>query len=303
MHRYNRNFPALARSVSGSSTGSNGIWFTTADWSEGSQLNLKYKNGTVQTIHKTASPKERFFSYQNGTQLYEINCLPRSLNPPASSNAGAEKAAEVSGLPETSWRNSANSIAGYFSNLTGLGDTGVIFLPTFSSSPQEIAQVVIDFVNNATVAGKKNLLIDVSGNPGGYMSTGIDLSRILFPDVFPYTATRYRAHDAAKYLTQAYARDSTQDSSNTFAYKQMVAPDQKSGFKSWQDLYGPHEILGSSSSSLLANFNYSSTSSKAYPISGYGPVPLNPRKAPFSAKNIAIVSEKFQVYHLYARRR
>jgi hypothetical protein len=241
-------------------------------------------------VEKYAVPKERYFSYANGTSLYKINCIPRGLPTAESSSSTAEEASSLPGLPDTQWRNPANSIAGYFSNLTGLEDTGIIFLPTFSSNPREAAQVAVDFLNNATFAGKKNILIDVAANPGGYLSIGIDLFRIFFPDATPYTATRYRAHDASKYLTKAFSRSATQDSSNTFAYKEMVAPDQKTGFSSWEDLYGPNEVLGSPSSSLLANFNYSSTSSENYPINGYGPIPLNPEKSLFPADNIAIVS-------------
>jgi hypothetical protein len=209
-----------------------------------------------------------------------------------SASSGAEQASsEIEGYPTTEWRNSANSIAGFYSNHSDLQDTAVIFLPTFSSSASEVAKIAVDFLQNATEAGKKNVLIDLSANPGGYMSIGIDLSRIFFPSASPYTATRYRAHDAAKYLTKAYSRDSNTDSSNVFAYKQMIQPDQKTDFSSWEDLYGPHHILGSSSSSLLANFNYTSTSSTAFPINGYGSIPLEPSKSLFSADNIAIVSE------------
>lgn len=288
--RYNRVFPALARSITNTPTDKNGIWYITDDWTDGAQLSLRFANGSSTTIEKTATPKERFFSYQNGTELYNINCLPRSLSSASRSTPSAEEASEVTGLPETAWRNSANSVAGYFSNLTDLEDTGIIFLPTFSSSPQEVAEVTTDFLRNATAAGKKYILIDVAANPGGYMSSGIDLFRNFFPGAFPYTATRFRAHEAAQYLTKAYSRDTRPDSSNTFAYRQMVTPDQQSGFSSWEDLYGPHEILGSSSSSLLANFNFTSTSTTVYPINGYGPVPLNPDKALFPAENIVIVS-------------
>jgi hypothetical protein len=288
--RYNRVFPALARSVTGTSIDQNGIWARTADWSDGSQVILKYGNGTTQTVEKVAVPKERLFSYKNGTSLWKVNCIPRGLPTAESSSPTAEEASSMPGLPDTEWHNSAGSIGGYFSNLTGLEDTGIIFLPTFSSSPREVAQVVIDFLNNATSAGKKNILIDVPANPGGYLSIGLDLFRIFFPDAFPYTATRYRAHDAAKYLTKTFSRSDTQDSSNIFAYKEMVAPDQETGFGSWEDLYGPHQVLGSSSSSLLANFNYTATSSQTYPINGYGPIALNPEKSLFPAANIAIVS-------------
>ncbi|KAJ5171067.1 Interphotoreceptor retinol-binding [Penicillium coprophilum] len=290
--QYNRVFPAPARSVTNTPTSVNGIWASVGDWTDGAQLSLKFGNGTEKTIQKTATPSEKFFSYKNGTHLYDIECLPRALSTASTSPSGAEKASsEIAGFPTTTWRNSANSIAGYYSKLSGLEDTAIIFLPTFSSSAAEVAKIAVDFLQNSTEAGKKNLLIDLSSNPGGYMSIGIDLSRILFPNAAPYTATRFRAHDAAKFLTKAYSRDNKTDTSNVFAYRQMVRPDQKTDFSSWEDLYGPHEVLGSSASSLLANFNYSSTSSKAFPINGYGPVPLKPSKSPFSADNIAIITD------------
>ncbi|KAJ5824820.1 Interphotoreceptor retinol-binding [Penicillium robsamsonii] len=290
--QYNRVFPAPARSVTNTPTSVNGIWASIGDWTDGAHLSLKFGNGTEKTVQKTATPSEKFFSYKNGTHLYDIECLPQDLSTASTSPSGAEKASsEITGFPTTTWRNSANSIAGYYSKLSGLEDTAIIFLPTFSSSAAEVANIAVDFLQNSTEAGKKNLLIDLSSNPGGYMSIGIDLSRIFFPNAAPYTATRFRAHDAAKFLTKAYSRDNKTDTSNVFAYRQMVRPDQKTDFGSWEDLYGPHEILGSSASSLLANFNYTSTSSKVFPINGYGPVPLKPSKSPFSADNIAIITD------------
>lgn len=294
--RYNRIFPALARSKSGTSLSPDGIWAKNKKWHDGSELTLEFVNGTSKTLQKTAVPSERYFTYQNGTQLYEIECLPHTLQSAVVSKV-AEQASEISGLPDTKWSISGNSISGYYSSLKGLEDTAILLLPTFGAPPADVAKFTIDFLQNATAAGKKNVLIDVTANNGGYMSTGIDMSRIFFPESFPYTATRYRAHDAAKYLTKAYSRssttDSSSDSSNIFAFKEMVAPDQKSGFSSWQDLYGPHEALGSSSSNLLANFNYTASSTKVWPINGYGEAPLNPAKALFPADKISIVSLTF----------
>lgn len=287
--RYNRVFPNLARSTIDTPIDQNGIWYTTTDWTDDTQLDLKFANGTYVALEKTAKPQERFFSYQNGTELYNINCLPRNLSPMSRLPVNAEEDIEVTGLPHTVWRNTANSVAGYLSNLTGLQDTGVVFLPTFSSSPDEVAQVVTDFLRNASASGKKNILIDISANPGGYMTIGIDLLRIFFPHAFPYTATRFRAHDAAKYLTKAYSNYTTSDASNIWAYKQMVTPDQENGFSSWEDLYGPYEILGSPSSNLMANFNFTSISTNVYPINGYGAASLNPDTSLFAAENIAIV--------------
>jgi hypothetical protein len=288
--RYNRIFPASARSVTNSPIGVNGLWTSSTEWSEGSELTIEYGNGTKQTIEKKASPSETFFSYKNGTQLYTINCIPRTLNSGFSTSSTEQASSEVPGLPDTTWKNSANSIAGYYSKLTGLEDTGIIFLPTFSSSPHEVSQVAVEFLKNATEAGKKNILIDLTSNPGGSISIGLDLFKIFFPEETPYTATRYRAHDAAKYLTKAESSDPNADASNLFGYKKNVQPDQETDFKSWDDLYGPHDTLGSPSSSLLANFNYTALSSTSFPINGYGSIALDPKKALFPAENIAIVS-------------
>ncbi|KAJ6151274.1 Peptidase S41 family protein [Penicillium chermesinum] len=289
--QYNRLFPSLARSVNDGATSPDGIWAKDQRWSEASELTLKFGNGTTKTVQKAAVPLEPFFDYKNGSEIYQFECLPRILLEATTAIESAQQASEVSGLPSTPWSSSGNAISGYFSNQTGLEDTAIIFLPTFSSAPADVAHFVINFLQNATAADKKNVLIDVTANTGGYMTTGVDMSRIFFPDSDPYTATRYRAHDAAKYMTKAFSRDTTPDTDNIFAYKQMVKPDQKTGFGSWQDLYGPHDTLGSPSSSLLANFNYTATSTNVWPINGYGEVPLNPPKAPFPAENIAIITD------------
>ncbi|KAJ5980492.1 Interphotoreceptor retinol-binding [Penicillium waksmanii] len=288
--QYNRIFPASARSVTNTPIGVNGLWTSSTEWSEGSELTIEYGNGTKQTIEKKASPTERFFSYDNGTELYTVNCIPRTLNSAFSTSSTEEASSEVPGLPDTTWKNSAGSVAGYFSKLTGLEDTGILFLPTFSSSPSDVSRVTVEFLKNATEAGKKNILIDLTGNPGGSISIGLDLFKIFFPEETPYTATRYRAHDAAKYLTKAESSDPSADASNPFGYKKNVKPDQKTDFKSWDDLYGPHDTLGSSSSSLLANFNYTALSSTSFPINGYGSIALDPKKALFPGKNIAILT-------------
>lgn len=290
LSRYNRIFPASARSVTNSPIGVNGLWTSSAEWTEGSELTIEYGNGTKQTIEKKASPTERFFSYDNGTQLYAVNCIPRTLNSAFGTASTEEASSEVPGLPDTTWKNAANSVAGYFSKLTGLEDTGILFLPTFSSNPNDVSRVTVEFMKNATEAGKKNILIDLTSNPGGSISIGLDLFKIFFPEQTPYTATRYRAHDAAKYLTKAESSDPSADASNPFGYRMNVQPDQQTDFKSWDDLYGPHDTLGSSSSSLLANFNYTALSSASFPINGYGLIALDPKKALFPAKNIAIVS-------------
>ena len=67
-----------------------------------------------------------------------------------------------------------------------------------------------------------------------------------------------------------------------------MKPDQKEGFKSWKDLYGPHDTLGVPSSSLFSN-NFTLEGQTSY-INGYGNATVIPNKALFAPEDIIIVS-------------
>lgn len=53
------------------------------------------------------------------------------------------------------------------------------------------------FINEAVARGKKKLIIDVSANGGGTILQGYDLFKQLFPQILPYGATRFRAHEVS----------------------------------------------------------------------------------------------------------
>jgi hypothetical protein len=75
------------------------------------------------------------------------------------------------GYPEPFIKHSEGLVAGYFFNASGYIDTAVLALFTFSPSTpqsgQEYQSGVQNFLAACVEAGKKKLIIDLSGNPGG----------------------------------------------------------------------------------------------------------------------------------------
>jgi hypothetical protein len=77
---------------------------------------------------------------------------------------------------------------------------------------------------------------------------------------------------------------------NPFSWQAAVTPNQDGNFKSLEAWYGPYDIDGASLSNLYANFNFTSISTTHSPITGYGPIPLDPSQRLFAPEDIVIVS-------------
>lgn len=173
----------------------------------------------------------------------------------------------------------------------------MLAVTTFSVDAATMQRVSVDFLRNATEAGKKRIIVDLSGNPGGSLTAGVDLFHIFFPDVVPYTATRLRAHTGAEFLSKAFARLAESHpklqfelwDGNPFSWQAAVTPNQDDNFKSLEAWYGPYEIDGVPLSNLYANFNFTSISTTHSPITGYGPIPLDLSQRLYFPEDIIIV--------------
>ncbi|KAL1967220.1 hypothetical protein VTN77DRAFT_3511 [Rasamsonia byssochlamydoides] len=304
--RYNSLFPNRANPTIGSA------WMFNPLWPGAAYYTFKYANETIGHVETLAILTGGDFNFTDGTALYEAVCLPSSSASSASSNSTAPIAAPIEtilpGYPAPVIRDPYYLISGYYLNDTDLQDVAVLAIPTFNTEgtftggtqlpddeEEAFHQVAVDFVNNATAAGKKKILIDLSGNPGGVFLSGYDLFKIFFPDVFPYSATRFRAHPGAYLIGKSYSQVGPSDPNdfllNPFAVQAAVTPDQKGDFATWDDLFGPHLILGVNSSSLAANLNFSSVSDAQSPISGFGNVTLDPTTRPFAPEDIVIITD------------
>lgn len=143
------------------------------------------------------------------------------------------------------------------------------------------------------------MIVDLSGNGGGTVQAGVNLFRLFFPDEVPYTAARFRIHDAVNLLAQYTSQTVSlvldklgleEQVVNPFYWQTYVQPDQETGFSSWSNISSPEKILGVNSSSLVAT-NFTRSSNSTNPLSGYGPVPLNPSKRAFAPEDIIMVCQ------------
>ncbi|PLB45838.1 hypothetical protein P170DRAFT_364977 [Aspergillus steynii IBT 23096] len=295
--RYNVAFPSLSRS----SKTAKGLWASTEIW-PGPSSDFKFTNGTVKNVETRATSDIVDFSYRNGTAVYNRFCSPTALPGPSNSSSSKRFMRAAAGYPKPNFSDKNNVTFGFFSNETALRDTAVLSVPTFDALPSATTEFAASFLRNATAAGKKKIIIDLSGNPGGVIVSGINLFQVFFPGEPMYIGSRFRAHPAVDFIGRSFGHlnesaqlGSLANESNPFPYKMAVTPDQEEAFASWKELYGPHEILGANMSSLAGVYNYTALSSASdlYPINGYGSVPQNPAKALFAPEDITIITDGF----------
>jgi hypothetical protein len=310
--RYNSVFYSYARGITGDPTGA---WINNiAMWPGVDEFTLTFANGSTKTLETVAKWGKNSFNYTSGEAVSEAFCLPKTSPSLSSRDAGSSEPKIAPpyqngprGYPVPKARDPYDLISGYYLEGQGLDDVAVLLIPTFEVTggasaargvlPQNatavFSQVAIDF-QSANKDGKTRIIVDVSGNGGGDIVAGFNLFRLFFPDQDVYTATRYRTHEMADLVTQAfsnaYAIAPESVSGAAIVWQQQVSPDQKNDFASLDDFYGPYEAMGTNVTNLFANFNFTLQSVEENPVSGYGQVPLNPTTQLFKPENIIIVS-------------
>lgn len=204
-------------------------------------------------------------------------------------------------------RDNYNLLSGYYLNETDLRDVAVLAIPSFepdkyNMEPAEFAGRATEFAIEAVRDGKKKLVIDLSGNPGGNLNLGMDLFKLFFPDQDIYQASRMRSHEAFNLAGQALAHlnpaNHTQyiECANAGGVclaafvKPDQTPDQASHFDSWEEVYGPYEQLGGNVSALFGVEWLAKYSTPTAPIRGYGSIPQIPNQRLFEPENILLVS-------------
>jgi len=121
----------------------------------------------------------------------------RSLSPTATSLAPAgPEGTQIYGYPTPVAITNDLSLSGYFLEGQGFEDTAVLVVQQMSESdPEGFQSTLTRFMNLCRQQGKKYLVLDVQGNPGGTISLGYELFSQLFPDIFPFGAGTLRAHE------------------------------------------------------------------------------------------------------------
>lgn len=302
------------------------MWQESAVW-PGSKYTFKFGNGTTHHAETKAVPAKSTekinFNFANGKALFNALCAPEkqsssSAKPsssatPSSSSAlqsatptpssGLPVKAAPTELPKPVVREPENLISGYYLHEKGLEDVAVLLVPTFTVKPGpqyiSFSTYAAKFIKQAAADGKRRLVVDVTGNPGGVVNAGYDLFKQLFPNKPIYSAGRFRAHEAMDFVGQALATLETESDLsliNGLAVGAAVTPNQTYNFQSWAEEYGPYEQLGTNVSSLFAS-NFSIVSTAKTPIHGYIDSKVKQAEPPFKPDNILLVSLHRPYYH------
>ncbi|CAI7669875.1 unnamed protein product [Penicillium discolor] len=323
--RYNNVFRSRSRYATSDqilgafSFGPNGMW-------PGSTVyNLAYANGTTSKSEVKAVVRSANFKFADGKALYESYCLPApdttatttkaapSTATPTPSSSALASSAPISksasatikpaptGYPKAAIRDDNNLIAGYLLSEPGLEDTAVLSVPTFSVSDIEggsdiVSSLAIEFVQKAVDAGKTKMVIDLSSNPGGDINYAFDLFKLFFPNKTPYWSSRFRAHEAFKLIEKvgySFPHDSKNDSFESlvqFGFYNLKTPDQNHTFQSAEELYGPHQVLGTNMSTANS-LDLDLVSSDVNPIHGFGGIKSKRTTPPFAPEDILIITD------------
>ncbi|OQE20261.1 hypothetical protein PENFLA_c017G06559 [Penicillium flavigenum] len=320
--RYNNVFLSRSRYTNSDqmlgafSVGPNGMW-------PGSTVyNLAYANGTTSKSEVKAVVREDVFQFVDGKALYESYCLPTSdtttasspstatptpsKSTPASSTPASQTSSSTTkpaptGYPKAAIRDDNSLISGYLLSEHELEDTAVLSVPTFGASDVEggdkiVSDIAIEFIQKAVDAGKKKMIIDLSANPGGDINYAFDLFRLFFPNKTPYWSTRFRAHEVLR-LIEKVGYSVPQGSQNpTFAslvevgFYGLKTPSQNYTFKSVEELYGPHNVIGAKMTTPNS-LNLDLISSEEKPIHGFGDIKSKWMTPPFAPEDILIITD------------
>ncbi|KAJ5805147.1 hypothetical protein N7474_011034 [Penicillium riverlandense] len=309
-----------------------GSWESPGVWPGAWEFKLRFANGTVhyvQTVVKGGSS----FNFTNGQALYQKECIdpliqeahstlpvrsstltpytsypsswtptPTALASSSLSHSGPTSVSPTSSAsasqvyPQPVVSNTAGGVNGYYLHDKDLRNVAILSVIDFETFGDP-ARSIIQFLQDAKSAAKEKIIIDLSSNSGGTITSALDMFKIFFPDKPAYSATRFRAHEAIDLIGQALGAIN-HNNTHGFSYYHFeqfmpsgyVTPNQKENFSSWKQVFGPVYELGTNMSTLHAVFNETYESTPSYPINGYDGIPVEPKTPLFSPKDILIMT-------------
>ncbi|KAF2826188.1 hypothetical protein CC86DRAFT_25972 [Ophiobolus disseminans] len=321
---YNNVFYELAQVSLGSSGGGTGM-FTGGGRGRfvypGDTTTLKFANGTKFTMHNYGRPAINFRGIATGEDLarkwFSFGSTASEAAKPLNdktetiSTTAAALAPAAPGYPSPVVQGPANLINGFFIDAPGYEDVAVLSVPNFVGATQYetmFQKTSQEFIPKALAAGKTKLILDLQANGGGTILQGYDLFKQLFPDMDPYGANRFRAHEAIDVIGQTYSaiaslgpRTGTGNvtiasaQSSWFDYHNDMTVDGEP-FSSWEEKYGPVEVNGDKYTTLnrwnLSDV-YIPQASGGINVTGYNSLANVTGPPKFKPENIVIVTDGY----------
>jgi hypothetical protein len=200
----------------------------------GDSVTLEYDNGqkVTQDSYALIRPTANFTGVRTGEDFYQKFCNPANTPPPLTGGGGGQPmqpptpqptappgtlqppAPAIPGFPMPAIRDSgANITAGYFLQGAGYEDTAVLSVLGFSPEGDfDILEYVVNFqkvtenfLAMCKQAGKKKLVIDVTGNGGGLVAAGFELYAQLFPGTPLFQANNMRLTESMEQIARISA--------------------------------------------------------------------------------------------------
>lgn len=289
----------------------------------GNTTTLTFENGTSATFENIARVLLPFRNINNGTVLYRTYINPGAGAGTATTNGrGAAATTTVSAAtgintipPRAGYprpivnQRYYNYIAGYYLDEPGYEDVAVLSVTSFVGV-SDYQDVAYNFLDQASKDGKKRLIIDTSANGGGTILQGYSLFLNLFPDIYPYGATRFRSHEAFDIIGETvseriftYPFDYLNPPSyfwqdfaggTPFNYRADVDIDNQN-FDSWKDKNPPNEFMGDNFTSII-RWNLSdptNTPANQVQVNGFGNRTGMPPSRPFAPENIVLLYDGY----------
>ncbi|CAG9953239.1 unnamed protein product [Clonostachys rosea f. rosea IK726] len=151
------------------------------------------------------------------------------------------------------------TVSGY---LLSDNSTSVLSIPSFMAGmykegPEELHTAVAEFITKSREAGVKKIVIDLSGNRGGFLLLAYDTFRQFFPKMDPYSLANSRASDDLNTIGSVLSHvamvsnDSLKGPLNRTMAQNLGTGDlgmygtlsrESKPWKSWKELFGPVTI-------------------------------------------------------------
>ncbi|KAI1080552.1 hypothetical protein F5B20DRAFT_103371 [Whalleya microplaca] len=242
----------------------------------GNTTSVTFENGTVLELPNLARLKGSWTGVVDGPSYFEKFCagavssnvLATTTSSATTSATPTSTAAAVTGYPDPVIVSSDSVISGYYLEDPGFEDVAVLAILSFSpDDPVEFQQVAQKFFADAVAADKKKLVLDVQANGGGYIFSGYDLFRQVFPDIVQEGLGRWRQHPGFQAVADVYSAasadfDPDTSSSDIISIYESVFNWRydynrtNENFTSFDDKFAPQEFGGDTYTNLFQwNFN------------------------------------------------
>ncbi|KAL7621004.1 hypothetical protein AAE478_008316 [Parahypoxylon ruwenzoriense] len=247
----------------------------------GNATSFTFENGTVLDLPNLARLKGNWRSVVDGPSFFNKFCAGAASAEAATTIAAPEATAAPVGYPDPVIVSSDKSISGYFIDQPGFEDVAVIVMLSFSpDDTYEFQHVAQDFFAAAVQAGKKNIVVDVQANGGGYIFSGYDLYRQLFPDIVQEGLGRWRQHPGLAAVSKVFSDISADFDPNTSTPDVINAYESifnwrydynrtNENFTSYENKFEPREFGGDTYTDLI-QWNFDDPLSTINETYGFG---------------------------------